>query len=338
MAITIDEFLKTLESSATQTPERIAALRDVLQAGQAERNGKASGVNGTAGHGIQIGPCQILSATDTDRTGVTFLGQHCENGQEMSVRMVFPNIDRPFGGTEEEQIARQNYSHPSQTPILAVEQVGEFLCLCRDAANGESLTSIVAESGAFPIDAATECMLQATRCLHDAHEAGYVNGEIGANQWVLDDDGQLLLNPDQAFLRINSISDAGTRLAADRESLRSLWILLSLGMTESKYWGGCILSPIPEPFDMEFWNQAETVRDVLAKLDPTAVPTPKPLNGTANGAVEHHTPSADVSSPITRPAEDEPATHQSETNSTPWTMWLGVGVALLSALAWWLSR
>ena len=336
MAITIDEFLETLESSATHTPERIAALRDVLQAGQREKNGILSGMNGHAGHGIQIGPCRILSATDTDRTGVTFLGQHCENGHEMSVRMVFPNVDRPFCGTEAEQIARQKYSHPAQTPILAVEQLGEFLCLCRDAVNGESLTAIVAESGAFPVDAATECMLQAARCLHDAHDAGYVNGEIGPNQWVLDDDGQLWLNPDQAFLRIDSIPDAESRLTADRESLRSLWILLSLGISEGKSSGESILSQLPDPFDTDFWNRVETVRDVLTELDPSVVSSPQ--NGLASDTAVHHVASVDDPPSTPQPAVDRPVTQPNTSTSTPWMLWVGVAVVLVSGAVWWLTR
>ena len=133
----------------------------------------------------------------------------------MTVRMVFPKSERPFLGTEEEHAARQKFAHPSQTPVLAVEQMGEFLCLCRDATGGETLTSIVSESGPFPAEAAIECVSQAARYLQEARDAGFVNGELHESQWILDDDGRLWLNPDQPFLQM-----ASTRLPL------SMWTLM----------------------------------------------------------------------------------------------------------------
>ncbi|WP_166825151.1 protein kinase family protein [Thalassoroseus pseudoceratinae] len=336
--MTIDEFLNTLESSASQMPERLADLRDALQGQQPERNGTSNDVHDAPQPEIQIGNCRILSATDSDQNGVTFLGQHCENGQAMTVRMVFPNEDRPFAGTDEEHEAHQRFSHPTKTPVLTVDQVGDFLCLCRDAAHGETLTAIVAESGEFPTDAALECMLQASRCLHEAHQNGYVNGDLHPNHWLLDDDGQLWLNPDQPFQRIDSVSDAKTRQTADRLSLRSLWILLSLGKSEQQCSDEDLSNALPSPLDADCWNRVESLRDLLTILDPTMTTVPEPRDEPVTEPTPVPQQTVIAPPPVAKPASFEPNPADISQAGTSWFWWVGTAVAAFGLITWWLSR
>ena len=214
----------------------------------------------------------LTKVLKADSNGVTCHAVNCRDGRELVVRAVHNG-----SGPADSFIDKNPFQSP---PIVPVRQDFEICCfrfLCHDHLAGECLDELVANCGPLPRDVAIDCLTQVVRCVHNAHAAGLVHGELRLSDWLLDDDGTIWLHADLPFHRPLDESEDESLRFADFQACRNIWCWLTTGRdgisdprhatvgTDSIQANEGDVLPLSDAV----WNACRNLADVLATLDDT---------------------------------------------------------------------
>jgi hypothetical protein len=332
MAMTIEDFLGSIRDAHGLPRDRTEPLRQALLAAANRGNADVPYANGSATAvspaispaieaGVVIGECRIREHIGADSGGVTFGGDDGRGGK-VRLRVLLPADAAmpvpplpPDASVDGSPDAWRPGRQSQVLPVRDVRLLGGFVCVCRDAIDGEDLASVVRVNGPLPADAVRDCILQVARSLGEIHAAGFAHGELTAEQFLLDDDGAVRIQTDRPFRPLDPAT-----AAADVRSVCRLHAFL-LGRADESVG----LPGEAPPVDFE---------RLIALLDPTA---PRQPSASRPAAVPTHAPAnghVKPAAPAAARAIESPAPQAVPKKSRGGAgLWIGLAIALVAVIA-----
>jgi eukaryotic-like serine/threonine-protein kinase len=142
--------------------------------------------------GLVVGRYLILDKLGTGGMGVVFKARHNLTGRVVALKILPPSFarqDHLVLRFRREMQAAARLSHPNMVGVLdAAEDRGVYF-LAMEYVLGRDLDHLVRDHGAFPIEPAIDCVIQAARGLQAAHARGIVHRDIKPGNLMLDASG-----------------------------------------------------------------------------------------------------------------------------------------------------
>ena len=139
-----------------------------------------------------IGEYVLLEELGSGGMGRVFKAVHRKMNRTVAVKLLPESLVQSPESVERFQREVQALARLSHPNIVAVHDAGSadgthFYVM--DLVDGEDLARLVKEHGAFPVEQAVDCILQAARGLEYAHAQGVVHRDIKPSNLILDHDG-----------------------------------------------------------------------------------------------------------------------------------------------------
>lgn len=163
-----------------------------------------------------VGPFQIVKTLGQGGMGTVYEAVHSETGQKVALKLLSRSVK-----TTEETIQRfhresqiaASINHPRSTFVYqAGQHQGQFY-ITMELMTGGTLTDVVREEGAIPVDRAVDYVLDIIPGLQSAHHAGIVHRDLKPSNCFVDEHGRVKIGDfglAKSFLSDTSLTQTGT--------------------------------------------------------------------------------------------------------------------------------
>ncbi|MCE9603303.1 MAG: SUMF1/EgtB/PvdO family nonheme iron enzyme [Planctomycetia bacterium] len=226
MAVSVDQFGKSLVASGLMTAEEVKALWAEIPASERPKDADAfsallvkqerlstfqsqellSGSN----RPLVLGDYLLLGKIGAGGMGEVFKAHHRRMKRLAAIKLLPASLTKDEGAVkrfEREVQAAAKLSHPNivQTHDAGVQRGVWYLVM--EYVEGQDLSAIIKQKGPLPVSAATDYILQAARGLAFAHGKGVVHRDIKPANLLLDQEGVVKIL-DMGLARFDSSGDA----------------------------------------------------------------------------------------------------------------------------------
>jgi serine/threonine-protein kinase len=208
MSITVEQFIERLTQSGLMSAAEVSTFqdglppdkrpKDVQQLAQAlVQRGKLTKFQAQTVYqgktaGLVFGQYVVLDKLGEGGMGVVLMGRHRRMKRLVAIKVLSPAAMKQAGATERfhrEVEAAAKLSHPNIVRAYDADEHQGMHYLVMEYVEGEDLATVVKEHGPLPVGQAVECILQAARGLHYAHDKGIVHRDIKPANLLLDKEG-----------------------------------------------------------------------------------------------------------------------------------------------------
>jgi serine/threonine protein kinase/WD40 repeat protein len=205
----VQAYLASLPASERPKDGEALAAR-LVQAGKLTRYQAAAIAQGKAKN-LAFDEYVILDKIGQGGMGVVLKAQHRRLKRPVAIKIIAPASMKSPDAVRRfyrEVEAAGKLNHPN---IVAATDAREFAgshCLVMEFVDGQDLASIVKEHGPLPVRQAVDCIVQAARGLHYAHQQGIVHRDIKPANLLLDRNGTVKIL-DMGLARVAGLGDEG---------------------------------------------------------------------------------------------------------------------------------
>ncbi len=230
MAVTIDQFGKSLVASGLLTAEEVKALWNGIPANERPKDGdgfaqllikqerlnafQAQEILSGSGTPLVLGDYVLLSKIGAGGMGQVFKAEHRHMKRLAAIKLLPASMTKDEGAVkrfQREVQAAAKLSHPNivQTHDAGVQRGVWYLVM--ECVEGQDLSAIVKQRGPLPVQEAVDYIMQAARGLAFAHGKGVVHRDIKPANLLLDQDGTVKIL-DMGLARIDDANTADQQL------------------------------------------------------------------------------------------------------------------------------
>ena len=208
MAVSIDQFGKSLVASGLLTAEEVKALWNAIPAGERPKDGEtfssllvkqerlnsfqAQELLSGSGTPLVLGDYVLLAKIGQGGMGAVYRARHRRMKRFAAIKLLPAAMTKDEGAVkrfEREVEAAAKLSHPNIVQTFDAGMQRGVWYLVMECVEGQDLSAIVKQRGPLPVNEAVDYILQAARGLAFAHAEGVVHRDIKPANLLLDKKG-----------------------------------------------------------------------------------------------------------------------------------------------------
>ena len=230
MAVSIDQFGKSLVASGLMTAEEVKALWNAIPAAERPKDGdgfaqvlikqerlsefQARELLSGSGTPLVLNQYVLLSKIGAGGMGQVFKAQHRKMKRLAAIKLLPSALTKDEGAVkrfQREVEAAAKLTHPNIVQTYDADECRGIHYMVMECVDGQDLSALVKEQGPLSIAEATDYILQAARGLAFAHGKGVVHRDIKPANLLLDKEGVVKIL-DMGLARIDDGSTADQQL------------------------------------------------------------------------------------------------------------------------------
>ena len=230
MAVTIDQFGKSLVASGLLTAEELKALWNAIPAGERPKDGdafaklltkqerlsefQAKELLSGSGTPLVLNQYVLLSKIGAGGMGQVYKAQHRKMKRLAAIKLLPAALTKDEAAVkrfQREVEAAAKLSHPNIVQTHDADECRGIHYMVMECVDGQDLSALVKDRGPLPIAEAVDYILQAARGLAFAHAEGVVHRDIKPANLLLDKKGVVKIL-DMGLARIDDGNTADHQL------------------------------------------------------------------------------------------------------------------------------
>ncbi|MBA4019096.1 MAG: hypothetical protein C0483_18165 [Pirellula sp.] len=230
MAVSIDQFGKSLVASGLLTAEEVKALWTALPANDRPKDGEtfssllikqgrlspfqAQELLSGGGTPLVLNQYVLLSKIGAGGMGQVFKAQHRKMKRLAAIKLLPAALTKDEGAVkrfQREVEAAAKLTHPNIVQTYDADECRGIHFMVMECVDGQDLSALVKQNGPLPVNDAVDYILQAARGLAFAHAEGVVHRDIKPANLLLDKKGVVKIL-DMGLARIDDGNTADHQL------------------------------------------------------------------------------------------------------------------------------